>query len=83
MHCNRHELKLKDNGHRLLMPEATHSITKQNAENIFRWIKTSKLPNGYASNISNCVNNDYNVGGLKSRDCHALLERVCLLTFMI
>ena len=36
-----------------------------------------KLPEGYASNISRCVRiNEGKILGLKSHDCHVLLQRL-------
>ena len=36
-----------------------------------------KYPDGYAANISRCVNiKDGKISGLKSHDCHILLQRM-------
>ena len=38
---------------------------------------STKLPDGYASNIARCVNTkDWRIQGLKSHDCHVILQRL-------
>ena len=40
-------------------------------------LQSIKLLDGFASNISRCVNNkDWRIQGLKSHDCHVLLQRL-------
>ena len=72
MHCNRPDLELMDNEGRLSMPRATYTVTRQAASMICDWFKKLKLPDGYASNIANCVNEDDNLVGLKSHGCHVI-----------
>ena len=41
------------------------------------FLKSVKFPNGYASNISRYANsNDGKLSGLKTHDCHILLQRL-------
>ena len=41
------------------------------------WLNSIKLPDGYASNISQCVNiNDCKISGMKSPDYHIFLQRL-------
>lgn len=40
-----------------------------------------KTPDGYASNISRCVNmKDCTLSGMKSHDCHVLIENILSVT---
>ncbi|XP_039126193.1 uncharacterized protein LOC120262183 [Dioscorea cayenensis subsp. rotundata] len=40
-------------------------------------VKDIKVPDGYASNISRCVNlQERKIGGLKSHDCHVLVQDI-------
>lgn len=42
-----------------------------------KFLNLIKFPNGYATNISRNVNiSDRKILGLKSRDCHVLLQRL-------
>ncbi|XP_042388109.1 uncharacterized protein LOC121980216 [Zingiber officinale] len=44
---------------------------------IQRWLKKIKLPDGYSSNIGNCVSlEDRKLIGLKSHDCHVLMQQL-------
>jgi len=43
------------------------------------FLSNVKLPDGYASNISRCVNMEAKtLNGLKTHDCHILLQRILL-----
>ena len=81
VHCNRPGLELRDNGDRLLMPRATYTVTRQAATIICDWFRKLKLPDGYTSNIVNCVDEDDNFIGLKSRDCHVIFQRIMPVAF--
>ena len=42
-----------------------------------KFLKSVKFPDGYAANISRNVNiSDGKISGLKSHDCHVLLQRL-------
>ena len=46
-----------------------------------KFLHSLKLPDGYSSNISRCVNmKDWRIQGLKSHDCHVILQRLLPLT---
>jgi len=41
------------------------------------WLKGVKFPDGYASNISRCVNvKEGKISGMKSHDCHIFFQRL-------
>ena len=81
VHCNRPDLELSDNGGRVLMPRATYTVTREAAKFICDWLRKLKLPDGYASNIANCVDEDDNLVGLKSHDCHVIFQRIMSVAF--
>ena len=49
---------------------------------ICEWVKTLRFPNGYASNLSKCVDmEDCKLSRMKSHDCHVFLERLLPIAF--
>ena len=57
------------------MPPACYSLAPQERKGVCEWLKSIKFPDGYASNISRCVNvAECKIYGLKSHDCHVLLR---------
>ncbi|XP_052294335.1 uncharacterized protein LOC107178912 isoform X1 [Citrus sinensis] len=71
------ELHLKQEGNKLLKPHASYTLTLNEKREFCQFLKSVKFPDGYAANISNCVNiKDAKVSGLKSHDCHVLLQQI-------
>ncbi|XP_039138806.1 uncharacterized protein LOC120276140 [Dioscorea cayenensis subsp. rotundata] len=69
-------LKKQSNGS-YLMPPACYTLSKDEKKKFCEFLKYVKFPDGYASNISRCANaNDGKLSGLKSHDCHILLQRL-------
>ena len=59
------------------MPQAPYTVKPDQKNLIFRWMSCVKYPSGYAGNIARCVNfRDNKMYGLKSHDCHILLQRL-------
>jgi hypothetical protein len=59
------------------MPQAPYTVKPEQKNVIFRWLSSVKYPSGYAGNIARCVNiRDNKMYGLKSHDCHILLQRL-------
>uniref|UniRef100_A0A2N9GAQ5 Transposase-associated domain-containing protein n=1 Tax=Fagus sylvatica TaxID=28930 RepID=A0A2N9GAQ5_FAGSY len=52
----RKELHLQTNGTSTSMPHAKYTLSKAEKTKFFDWLKCVKFPDGYASNISRCVN---------------------------
>ncbi|KAL6561779.1 hypothetical protein OROMI_017380 [Orobanche minor] len=72
----RKELHLikRSNG-KYVMPDASYVLNKKEREEFCEFLKSIKFPDGYASNISRCVGiNNQKISGLKSHDCHILLQ---------
>lgn len=55
--CNRPELELIVRGDKVLKLKVTYTLSKVELRGQCKWLKKLKFPNGYVSNIVNCVNN--------------------------
>lgn len=67
---------IDDKGKQILLP-APFTMSREKKEIMCSVIQNIKTPDGYASNISRCVNmKDCTLNGLKSHDCHVLLEDI-------
>jgi hypothetical protein len=59
------------------LPWAPFNMSREQKEILCLIIKNLRTPDGYASNISRCVNmKDCTLSGLKSHDCHVLIEDI-------
>ncbi|GJV48524.1 hypothetical protein Tco_1438736, partial [Tanacetum coccineum] len=60
-----------------LKPQATYSFTPENQKTFCQYIKRVKLPDGFGSCFQHKVtDNDTNITGLKSHDCHIMMQRL-------
>ncbi|GJT74226.1 hypothetical protein Tco_1040951 [Tanacetum coccineum] len=58
-------------------PQAAYSFTPENRKKFCQFIKGVKLPDGLRSNFKHKVtDNDTNITGLKSHDCHIMMQRL-------
>ncbi|XP_028125035.1 uncharacterized protein LOC114321972 [Camellia sinensis] len=58
-------------------PRAIFSLTPEEREGFFEFLKSVKYPDGYAANISRSLNaRNGKLTGLKSHDCHVLIQRI-------
>ena len=68
---------MRHQGHRLFKPKASYTLAPIEVRTMCEWLKEVKFPDGFASNIANCVNQDCSgVEGLKSHDCHVFMQRL-------
>ena len=73
----RNELHLQLKGNKLLKPYACYALTLEERIEFCKFLTSVKFLDGFASNISRNVNiRDGNISGLKSHDCHVLLQRL-------
>lgn len=73
----RQELHPIQKGDKLVLPAATYTLTPQEKHTFCMFLKQLKVPDGFSSNISHCVNiKEHKISGLKSHDCHVLLQRL-------
>ncbi|XP_012830522.1 PREDICTED: uncharacterized protein LOC105951618 isoform X2 [Erythranthe guttata] len=60
-----------------LKPRAIYALSQKERKEFCQFLKGVQFPDGYAANISRCVNiKDGKITGLKSHDCHVLLQRL-------
>nr|GEX71612.1 hypothetical protein [Tanacetum cinerariifolium] len=60
-----------------LKPQAAYSFTPENRKKFCQFIKGVKLPDGFGSCFKHKVtDNDTNITGLKSHDCHIMMQRL-------
>ena len=73
----RHELHVKECGNRLYLPAAPHTLSKAEKQLFCKRLFSLKMPDGYCSNISNCISlSECKIAGLKSHDCHVLMQQL-------
>nr|GEW06006.1 hypothetical protein [Tanacetum cinerariifolium] len=61
-------------------PQAAYSFTPEDRKKFCQFVKGVKLPDGFGSNFKHKVtDNDTNITGLKSHDCHIMMQ--CLLLY--
>ncbi|GJS35606.1 hypothetical protein Tco_0533988 [Tanacetum coccineum] len=62
-----------------LKPQAAYSFTPEDRKKFCQFIKGVKLPDGFGSCFKHKVTaNDTNIMGLKSHDCHIMMQRLLL-----
>nr|XP_016473713.1 PREDICTED: uncharacterized protein LOC107795561 [Nicotiana tabacum] len=76
----RKELHPIKNGEKYELPTTYYTLSPYEKNIFLRFLKNLKVPDGYSSNISQCVNTeDCKISGIKSHDCHVLLQHLLLL----
>ncbi|KAK9271777.1 hypothetical protein L1049_002141 [Liquidambar formosana] len=76
--CIRNELHPQERGNNVnYLPPAPHMLSKTEKQIFCKRLANLKLPDGYSSNISNCISlEECKIVGLKSHDCHVLLHQL-------
>ncbi|XP_042983672.1 uncharacterized protein LOC122313038 isoform X1 [Carya illinoinensis] len=73
----RKELHLRREGDSITMPHALYTLYGDEKNKFCEWLSDIKFPDGFSSNISNCVSlRDGKISGMKSHDCHVFLHRL-------
>ena len=73
----RHSLHPQDRGTKTYLPAAVHTLSKNEKQIFCKRLFDLKLPDGYSSNIANCISlEDCKITGLKSHDCHVLMQQL-------
>ena len=78
-HCKRRKLHLQTTvgGERVMMPTAPFVLSKEQKRVLCEWTQNLKFPDGYASNLSRCVDVQGNkLHGMKSHDYHIFMGRL-------
>lgn len=83
LYCNRPNLELKVRGDgKIVKPKAAYTLSKEQRKLVCEWVKHLRLPDGYVSNLSNCVDmQEYKLCKMKSHDCHVFMERLMPIAF--
>ncbi|XP_019158513.1 PREDICTED: uncharacterized protein LOC109155282 [Ipomoea nil] len=72
-YCRRPELK--QNLVTRKFPKACYTLDKPAREALCEWVRNLKFPDGYASNMSRCVDmKKLKLFGMKSHDCHVFMQ---------
>ncbi|CAN6691810.1 unnamed protein product [Malus baccata var. baccata] len=74
----RHDLCItEEKGKKTKLPPALYNFSKAEKHIFCKRLFDMKVPDGYSSNISNCVDlSDCNLIGLKFHDCHVLMQQL-------
>ncbi|XP_058006773.1 uncharacterized protein LOC110657485 [Hevea brasiliensis] len=73
----RPELHPVQQGNKVVIPSALYSLSTTEKYRLCQFLKQLKVPDGFSSNISLCVNmKESKISGLKSHDCHVLLLHI-------
>jgi len=82
LYCNRKNMELVYGESRVAKPRASFMLEKNAQLLVYKWLKSLRFPDGYASNISRLVNvEDCRLYGMKSHDCHVFMQTLILLAF--
>ncbi|GLU16464.1 hypothetical protein SLE2022_328970 [Rubroshorea leprosula] len=67
---------------KLVKPNTSYALTFEKQKLLCAWLKQLCFPDGFASNISRCVNlNESRLFGMKSHDCHVFMQRLIPVAF--
>ena len=73
----RDQLHPIERGNGVILPVVCYSLTSNEKNGFCKFFKEVKVPNGYASNISRCIQvNEIKIFELKSHDCHDLIQQL-------
>ena len=83
-HCKRRRINVRfievgeGSLHEVMLP-APYVLTKDHRKVLGAWIRTLKFLDGYASNLSRCVDmKNASLHNMKSHDYHVFMQRCCL-----
>jgi len=73
----RSQLHPRSDGKKIYLPPACHTLSKKEKISFCQCLHRVKVPQGYSSNIKNLVQlKELKLVGLKSHDCHVLMQKV-------
>ncbi|KAK4384630.1 hypothetical protein Sango_3041600 [Sesamum angolense] len=79
--CNHPELQV-DERRPNVMPKVVYTLTKDKKKKVCEWEKCLRFPDGYASNLSRCVDmTELRLHGMKSHDCHIFMQKLIPVAF--
>lgn len=68
-------MKVRARDNKPIKPAACYTLSVDERNGFYQFMKSIKFPDSYATNISKCVKGN-KISGLKSHDCHVLLQRL-------
>ncbi|KAK9050828.1 hypothetical protein SSX86_030202 [Deinandra increscens subsp. villosa] len=76
--CDRPLLNpIHGNNGKMTKNRGNYTLQKKDVKKVCEWLKKIKFPDGYASNIGNCVKiQDNSFHPFKSHDCHVFMQRL-------
>ena len=78
----RKELHLYKEGDRWMKLHAAYTLTPEDSKRFCEFLKSVRLPNGFASNLrKNIIDGNNKITWLKSHDCHVIIWRLLQLGF--
>jgi len=82
LYCNRKNMELVYDESRVAKPRVRFVLEKNTQLLVYKWLKSLRFQDGYASNISRLVNiEDCRLYGMKSHDCHVFMQTLIPLAF--
>ena len=75
-------VKARERSRQEVMPQAPNVLQKEHRKVVCEWICKLKFPDGYALNLSRCVDmRNASLHNLKSHDCLVFMQRLLPLAF--
>ena len=72
----RHELHLYQEGDRWMKPPSSYTLTPSERKRFTEFLRSVRFPDGFAGNLKKNVTADGRLTGLKSHDCHVIMQRL-------
>ncbi|XP_050207500.1 uncharacterized protein LOC126656920 [Mercurialis annua] len=77
IHHNLDVMHIEKNVFENIFNTAMYALDRDGKKALLEWIKLIKFPDGYASNLSKCVDTiGLKMHGMKSHDCHIFMQRL-------
>ncbi|XP_019240549.1 PREDICTED: uncharacterized protein LOC109220542 [Nicotiana attenuata] len=81
-YCRRSELYLTYFNNKIQKPKASYTFNLDERKEICSWVNNLRMPDGYASNLSRCVDmKEGKLASMKSQDCHIFMEALMPIAF--
>ena len=78
------ELLLQSIGRCTYLPLACHTLSRKEKQNFYQCLRSVKVPQGCSSSFSSLVSmQDLMLVGLKSHDCHVLMQQLLPVTIRV
>ncbi|GLT25167.1 hypothetical protein SLA2020_003140 [Shorea laevis] len=83
LYCKRKSLHIPKIGSKSSKkPKTTYILSRDQRKSVCQWLKELRFPDGFASNISRCVNmREARLFSMKSHDCHIFMQSLLPIAF--